>query len=214
MVSKIELLKQNDLIPTLKVSIHPMDSLYEASKLLLKHKLHRLPLLDVSPDGQEMLLSVLTQHKILRQIALNVEDCIYLDFTPKSVGIGTYGNIATAELTTPLVDLLNTLVEKRLSSLPILDSKGIVVDVCEKYDILNLARENSYYDLGMPVSECLNRRSYDFEGIHRCHLSNTLGNVMDTIKDKLVHRFVVVDDNDFLLGVISLSDVLTFFTKD
>lgn len=53
--------------------IHPMASLDEACRLLVESRSHRLPLLDRDEEtGQEMIVSVLTQYRILKFIAVNV----------------------------------------------------------------------------------------------------------------------------------------------
>ena len=50
--------------------------------------------------------------------------------------MGTYKDIAHAKVNAPLIDILNTFVQRRISSIPVMDEEGKVVDVCEKYDIL------------------------------------------------------------------------------
>ncbi|TPX64931.1 hypothetical protein SpCBS45565_g05536 [Spizellomyces sp. 'palustris'] len=193
------------------ISIHPMQTLYEASKLLLDDHLHRLPLVDRSGD-QETVVSVVTQYKILKYLAANAPAVTKLDVTLKDLGIGTFENLATATATTPLITVLNLFIERKISAVPIVDDEGNVLDVYEKYDVLMLAREGAYYDLEMPVSEALVKRSPDFEGIHTCTLSDTLGHVLETIRRMPVHRFIVVQDNK-LKGVVSLSDLLGYLIE-
>jgi hypothetical protein len=43
-----------------------------ACQIMLSHDLHRLPLVDQSANGCELILSVLSQSKVLRFIAINV----------------------------------------------------------------------------------------------------------------------------------------------
>ncbi|RUP49812.1 hypothetical protein BC936DRAFT_141377 [Jimgerdemannia flammicorona] len=55
------------------LSIHPMASLDEACRRLVESRSHRIPLLDSDEEtGQEMIVSVLTQYRILKFIAVNV----------------------------------------------------------------------------------------------------------------------------------------------
>ena len=68
-----EIERKIGLPPPQMLSIHPLKSLYEACKLLVEARAHRLPLVDVDSDtGQEMIVSVLTQYRILKFIAVNV----------------------------------------------------------------------------------------------------------------------------------------------
>ena len=57
--------------PTL--SIHPMQPLFEACRMLIKTHARRLPLLDAdNHTGDEAVISVLTQYRLLKFIAINV----------------------------------------------------------------------------------------------------------------------------------------------
>ncbi|KAI8815947.1 uncharacterized protein EV422DRAFT_572289 [Fimicolochytrium jonesii] len=190
------------------ISIHPMQTLYEASQMLLNDHLHRLPLVD-RHENQETIVSVVTQYKILKYLAANAPAVTRLAVTLGQLGIGTFKDLATATASTPLIQVLNLFMDRQISAVPIVDAEGMVLDVYEKYDVLMLAREGAYYDLEMPVSEALVKRAPDFEGIHTCTLSDTLGHVLETIRRMPVHRFIVVDQGK-LQGVVSLSDLLRY----
>ncbi|KAJ3292225.1 AMP-activated serine/threonine-protein kinase regulatory subunit [Borealophlyctis nickersoniae] len=184
-------------------------STLRASRLLIDNHLHRLPLVD-RVDGHEMIISVVTQYKILKFIAANCPELTQRDSSLRDLGIGTYQDIATAKVSTPLIIVLNKFIQKKISAMPIVDDNGNVLDVYEKYDVLMLAREGAYYDLEMPVSEALIRRSPDFEGIHACSETDTLGHILETIRSMPVHRFIVVGEDKRLKGVVSLSDLLDY----
>lgn len=187
-------------------SLDPNASISTAAFTLLNNKLHRLPLI----TSDNSLVFVLTQFKILRYITSTCPEVFSISLCPIVLGVGSYSNIATASPDTPLLTLLTMFTERRLSSIPILDGESRVIDVCEKYDILNLSRENAFYDLDMRISEALARRSSTFEGIHSCRINDTLGGILATIGREVVHRFVVVDSDNKLKGVISLSDILSY----
>lgn len=54
------------------IAMHPMSTLYDACHLLAKSRAHRVPLLDRDDTGTEMIVSVITQYRILKFIAVNV----------------------------------------------------------------------------------------------------------------------------------------------
>lgn len=55
------------------VSMDPMATLYDACRMLAESRVHRVPLLDKeSGTGTEMIVSVITQYRILKFIASNV----------------------------------------------------------------------------------------------------------------------------------------------
>lgn len=49
-----------------------------------------------------------------------------------------------------------------------------------------------------------------FEGVQKCSLDENLFTVMERIVRAEVHRLVVVDENDKVIGIISLSDILLY----
>ena len=53
-------------------------------------------------------------------------------------------------------------------------------------------------------------RLQDYPGIYTCTLDDGLDTIFETIRKSRVHRLVVVDDNNALAGVLSLSDILAY----
>lgn len=52
---------------------HPSSTLYDAAKVLIQTHARRLPLLDYdSETGHEVIVSVLTQYRLLKFISINV----------------------------------------------------------------------------------------------------------------------------------------------
>jgi CBS domain-containing protein len=97
MVEKFRLGKLRDIENTLHVppppllSIDPMRPLFEACQLLLKTHARRLPLLDHDDQtGMDVVVSVLTQYRVLKFIAMNCRETSALHRSIRSLGIGTY----------------------------------------------------------------------------------------------------------------------------
>lgn len=60
-------------VPIETISIYPFKSLYEACIKMTQSKARRIPLIDVDEEtGREVVVSVLTQYRILKFVALNV----------------------------------------------------------------------------------------------------------------------------------------------
>ncbi|OAF69408.1 hypothetical protein A3Q56_02840, partial [Intoshia linei] len=102
------------------------------------------------------------------------------------LNIGTYKSTFTIKYDCILKDALRLLVDQRISSLPIVDDNGKVVDVFSKFDIFN--PETVYY----------------------IKKSNTLLAAIDKICLYGIHRLNVIDENEKLVGILSLSDILKF----
>lgn len=60
------------------LSMHPMSTLYDACRLLAESRAHRVPLLDHDETGTEMIVSVITQYRILKFFAVNVRCAQYI----------------------------------------------------------------------------------------------------------------------------------------
>lgn len=50
----------------------------------------------------------------------------------------------------------------------------------------------------------------DFPGIFTCTLNDRLDSIFDTIRKSRVHRFVVIDEERRLRGLLTLSDILEY----
>lgn len=190
--------------------IDPDASLFAAIKTLIRHKIHRLPVIDPETGN---VLYILTHKRILRFLFLYIHDLpkpAFLNQTIEDLNIGTYKDIEVAKLTTPIIQALNKFVNKRVSALPIVDEEGKLVDIYAKFDVINLAAEKTYTDLDVTLQKANEHRNEWFEGVHKCQKTDSLYDVMEKIVKAEVHRLVVVDAEDKVAGVISLSDILYF----
>lgn len=62
----------------------------------------------------------------------------------------------------------------------------------------------------MSLVKANEHRNAWFEGVQKCNLDETLFTVMERIVRAEVHRLVVVDEHDKVIGIISLSDILLY----
>lgn len=64
--------------------------------------------------------------------------------------------------------------------------------------------------MDITVIEALDYRSKKFDGVSSCTKNELLGTIMERIVNKEVHRLVIVDEENRVQGVLSLSDILTY----
>ncbi|CAD5220497.1 unnamed protein product [Bursaphelenchus xylophilus] len=188
--------------------IDPSESLYKAVEMLCEHKIHRLPVLEPSSGD---ILYILTHKRLIKFLFLYLNDLPrppFMDKTPKELGIGSWGEICTISKDTSLIEALKIFLEKRVSALPIVDEDGRVVDIYAKFDAINLAADKTYNDLDVTVSDALKHRSDWFEGVRTCSVSDSIAQVIDTLVKVEVHRLIIADDDQKVVGIISLSDIL------
>lgn len=128
---------------------------------MLSSRARRIPLVDVDDETQRaMVVSVVTQYRILKFVAVNVRETQMLRKPLKELRtLGTYRGLATATLDTPVMDVIHMLVRKGISSVPILDAEGFVINVFEAVDVITLIKGGMYDDLNLSVGEALLKRS-------------------------------------------------------
>lgn len=64
--------------------------------------------------------------------------------------------------------------------------------------------------MNVSLKKANEHRNAWFEGVQRCSLDETLYTVMERIVRAEVHRLVVVDETEKVIGIISLSDLLLY----
>lgn len=189
-------------------SIGPDASLYDAIEMLIQNRIHRLPVIE--PDTGNVLY-ILTHKRILRFLFLYINELpkpTYMSKTLQELRIGTYDNIETASEDTSIILALKKFVERRVSALPMVDAECRLIDIYAKFDVINLAAEKTYNNLDVSLKKANEHRNEWFEGVHKCKLDESLFNIMDKIVRAEVHRLVVVDNEEKVIGIISLSDLL------
>jgi CBS domain-containing protein len=198
--------------PLETVSFHPMRPLYEACRRMLKTRARRIPLVDVDDEtGRETVISVITQYRILKFIAVNNEQHTVLLRKPiKEIALGTYTNLATASMRTIVLDVIDLMVKYNISCVPIVDKENRVLNVFEAVDVIPCIKGGAYDELSSSVGDALSKRAEDFAGIYMCSQDDRLDSLFDTIRKSRVHRLIVVDDENRLKGIISLSDILKY----
>lgn len=192
------------------VSIGPDASLYDAIKTLIHNRIHRLPVIDPLTGN---VLYILTHKRILRFLFLYINELpkpSYMQKTLREIRIGSYDNIEIATEDTSIITALGKFVDRRVSALPMVDAEGRLRDIYAKFDVINLAAEKTYNDLDVSLKTANEHRNAWFEGVQHCKLDETLYTIMERIVRAEVHRLVVVDDEEKVIGIISLSDILLY----
>lgn len=142
------------------VSIHPLRPLYEACTRMLQARARRIPLVDFDDETQrEMVVSLVTQYRILKFVSVNVKETQNLKKPLRDLNIGTYGDLATARMETPVMDVIHQLVKRNISCVPILDKDGTLLNVFEAVDVIVLIKGGDYEKLNLSAGKALELRS-------------------------------------------------------
>ncbi|NWR50738.1 AAKG3 kinase, partial [Regulus satrapa] len=232
---KIETWREVYLQGSLKplVYISPSNSLFDAVYSLIKHKIHRLPVIEPVSGN---VLHILTHKRILKFLRIfdsTIPKPRFLKKTVQELCIGTFRDLAVVPETAPIYTALEIFVDRRVSALPVINDAGQVVGLYSRFDVIHLAAQKTYNNLDMSVREALQQRSVCLEGVLTCYPHEPLEDIIDRIaKEQVsargalwqpplpaaqpvmlclhpqVHRLVLVDENRYPRGIISLSDIL------
>ncbi|ORY71901.1 uncharacterized protein BCR38DRAFT_418331 [Pseudomassariella vexata] len=200
------------VLPLETVSVHPSRPLYEACSRMLRSRARRIPLVDIDDEtGRETVVSVITQYRILKFIAVNTEQhTSLLKQTIREIGLGSYRNLATCRMTDSVLEVVNLMVVHNISSVPVVDKNNVVLNLFEAVDVIPCIKGGAYDELKSTVGEALAKRPEDFPGIYTCQEDDRLDSIFQTVRQSRVHRIVVIDDKWHLRGIISLSDILKY----
>ncbi|XP_055825606.1 sucrose nonfermenting 4-like protein isoform X2 [Solanum dulcamara] len=205
----------------------PDESLKDVALTLLQNKISAVPVLHSAEDGSSShLLHTACLAGILKQICRHFRHSLeYLPILLQPVGnlpFGTWtrevGGRASSRvlLTLHRRDLLSSalkfLIEGEISSIPITDDKGALINVYSRSDITSLARNNVYARFRLDqmtmtqVLQVLDEASRD--RCRTCTRFDSLYRIMEVLSDPTVRRVVVIDPNSrHVEGIITLRDV-------
>lgn len=109
----------------------PEAILYDALRKQLVSRARRIPLVSYDSDTQRtMVTSVITQYRILKFIAMNVKETDMLRKPLETIKLGTYGKIVRCSMDTTVLDVVDEMVTKNISSVPVVTTEGKTPCLC------------------------------------------------------------------------------------
>jgi len=179
--------------------------LTDACRILILNKIRRLPVIEPKTGN---ILSILNQ-KYLLKFLYNIPNVTTLTFLKNSIeeaGLGTYDNIAVASKDTKVIEILNRFLGERITALPIVDEDNRLINIYSKFDVFNL---ESFADLEVSVESATKFRMY-FDRVYTCQGSDSVLDVMEKLVSANVNRLVIVDHDDRVKGIVTVSDMIDF----
>lgn len=208
----------------------PDDSLKDVALKIVQNKISTVPILNSIEEGScPQLLSIACLGSILKYIFRHCRR--HLDFLPllqKPVGdlpLGTWArevgstirscSLLTLRTTDLLSSALNLLIQAEISSVPIVDDSGILVNVYCRSDITSLASGNVYARVQLDqtnISQALEIVDGNNQNRYQtCTRFDSLYRVMELLSEPVVRRVVVIDQQSRRVeGIITLRDVFGF----
>ncbi|KAD5507742.1 hypothetical protein R6Q59_031477 [Mikania micrantha] len=212
------------------IKVDPDETLNEVAFRILHNHISTVPVLYMAQDTCPQLLHVACLGGLLRHISRHFEHRISsLPLLQQPVGslrvgswirdIGGARELLTLLGHELLSDALRLLLDEHVSSVPIVDSKGTLVNIFSRSDITSLAKGNVYACIQLDhatIAQAL--QLVDKKARSRfetCTRSDTLHQVITLLSDPGVRRVVVVEGGTHrVLGLITLRDVFSLIFGD
>ncbi|KAK2974145.1 hypothetical protein RJ640_021436, partial [Escallonia rubra] len=207
----------------------PDESLQDVALRILQNKISTVPVLHFTQDGSyPQLLHLACLAGILRHICRHFRHRLeYLPLLQQPVGslpLGTWkrevGNASGSRLLTLspsdlLSSALKLLMEAQISSIPIVDDKGALLNVFSRSDITSLAKGKVYTRIQLEqtiISQALELVDGAAHNRYQtCKRSDSLYRVMELLSYPLGRRIIVTAaDSLHVEGIITLRDVFSF----
>lgn len=107
------------------ISTSPEAILYDALRKQLVSRARRIPLVSYDSESQRtMVVSVITQYRILKFIAINVPETEKLRRPLGVLRIGTYGTVFRCAMEATVLDVIDEMVKRNISSVPVCTTDG------------------------------------------------------------------------------------------
>lgn len=114
-----------DVKPPETISASPETVLYDALRKQLVSRARRIPIVSFDSESQRtMVVSVITQYRILKFISMNVRDTDMLRKPLSVIRLGTYEKIFRCSMDSTVLDVIDAMVQKNISSVPVTTTEG------------------------------------------------------------------------------------------
>lgn len=197
----------------------PDESLRDVAMRILQNKISTVPIIQ---ESYPWVLHIACLGGILKYICRHFQN--NLDYQPllrQSVGslsLGTWksevrgarDHLSALRSNESLGSALNKLLEARISSMPIVDGEGSLLNIYSRSDITSLAKDDAYthIQLDQTVISQVQQLADGPKRYHTCTRSDPLCVVMERLSDPVVRRLIVIDAvSQQVEGIITLSDV-------
>lgn len=189
---------------------------------LFSKNVHRAPVL--TEDGR--LNNYLTQSELLQFMAQSM----YLigdsaNLSVEALGLCNFGKVITVKEADMVLDVVKILSANKISACPVVDDYGRLLANFSLSNLKGLKRE-TFGELLLPISDYLNlqriKETESFVSIdtykalrpQTCRATDTFEAVVYKIVATRVHRLWVVDDQNKVIGVISVGDLFAPFLSE
>jgi len=205
------------------ISVKQNAPFYDVIKLLSKPDIHRVAIVNKSNE----FVGIITQSDLIRYIKENQQQ-LGSKMNKKIKDLWKLGEkkVESIHCDKFVIDALVRLETSRVSGIAVVDNHGKIVGNISASDLKRMQvklAEQLCYDIYQNIHQFINVENTESQAKLSASLphfdaiivqgEDTLGQVVDTVTTKRVHRVYVVDDQQKPIGEISLCDILCQFTE-
>lgn len=208
--------KSNEMLlkqPSDIFSIGSEESILKGIQLLHQYKVHRLPIVQKEPETN--ILCIVNHQRILRFLMSKMKGSfshILASASIEDLEIGTFGSdCITISPKTKIFDTLMLLKRYNVPAIPIVDENRRYVDAYSRSDVRYLAMDKMYDKLSeLSVEDALSNY-HSSRVIPTCLLTEKIETVFQRLLNTRKHACVVVDTDNVVQGIVSLSEIFSRF---
>lgn len=167
---------------------------------------HRVLVRQVNEEGNPT-VRLLSQSDVIHYISKHMLDFPELTEKPiNQIGLASFPFVKSVPDSVTALAAYRVMVQEGLLAVPIVDQNGILVASLSTSDLRGLSIRNARAVLS-PVTQFLGLRP-----VFSVRPTTTLGEVINSFLTNKIHRVWIVDDAQRVIGVVTMSDVITKFS--
>lgn len=180
-------------------------SVYAVTEFLA-HGIHRLPILD--ENDPKKLVNIVSQTNVIRYILKNIDLCPTLKDASLSDLRMAEKELLTARDSDRMVDVLRLLVGTKFSAILCKDKNGNPSISLSANDVRNLEKD-SFASLFLSVYGYYHQMTpRTRRDLITCQTSTTFSEALKLLVDNKIHRLWIKNDDEKVVGVITMTDIL------
>uniref|UniRef100_A0AC34FIG3 CBS domain-containing protein n=1 Tax=Panagrolaimus sp. ES5 TaxID=591445 RepID=A0AC34FIG3_9BILA len=198
--------------------------IWDVARMFRMNRVHRIPVVH-SDSGmfngeQPNLLYFISLRSIFAEVVIKVMDSkaaitpTFNQLKLKDNKIGTWDNIVQAHENTTCADIIDILLDRKISCLSLYNDDGLITGIITKQDIMNTVADyktKPFNDiLKIPAKVMINEACIDFLVTSECTVEGAIRTLYDS---NLPCLFVVDNEGEKVIGVISYADIMDFLLK-
>jgi len=176
-----------------------------AVDLMVQKKLHRFAVV----DGANKVVTVVTQSQILKLIHKNLpifKTAIHKTIGELNLGIRKVEKVLDSQI---VVDAFKIIIDKKVSGIAVVDAQGNLIGDVTATDLQRI-KSDSLHKFWLSVNEYLDLSHST--GPACVVATTTVEELVKKIIESKLHRVYIVNDKKEPIGVISLIDIIEYFS--